>query len=170
MIENEHRVVKKLSQHSCKHVVAVLDLGTFPDASHYFIDMELCDIHLGQYIYESPSSQFEINRIWSIMGQISDGVAFIHSHKEVHRDLKPCNSNTPLPQHLLTLKFCTRLRRIVGRSRTLASRKHSQQMPCRPSYPWEHQVIVHRNFSLTGQPSATGQISGLWDAFCMNWQ
>ena len=93
MIENEHRVVKKLSQYSCKHVVAVLELGTFPDSSHYFIDMELCDIHLGQYIYENRSSQFEITRIWSIMGAISDGLAFIHSHKEVHRDLKPPNSN-----------------------------------------------------------------------------
>jgi len=65
-------------------------VGKFADSSHYFIDMEFCDKNLEEYIHET--SNFEIDRIWSIMKDISDGVSFIHSHDEVHRDLKPRNS------------------------------------------------------------------------------
>ena len=87
-IQNEHRAVVKLCRDSNKHLVAVYSLGKFTDSSQYFIDMELCDMNLEQYIQTSP---VEIDRIWEIMKDISDGVTFIHNHNEVHRDLKPRN-------------------------------------------------------------------------------
>jgi tetratricopeptide (TPR) repeat protein len=74
--------------------------------SFYYIDMELCDTNLHTYIHadradfaETPAfvhkdatlSQKMLN-IWNIIIQVTEGVAFIHSHKRVHRDLKPRNS------------------------------------------------------------------------------
>lgn len=38
-----------------------------------------------------------IMKIWRIMEDITSGIAFIHFHKEVHRDLKPRNG---IAQHL----------------------------------------------------------------------
>jgi serine/threonine protein kinase len=97
-VENEQRAVVKLCQDSHKNLVAILGLGKF-DSSHYYIDMELCQSDLEQYI---QTSNVEIDRIWGIMRDISDGVAFIHSHNEVHRDLKPRNSTFVLfPQFLI---------------------------------------------------------------------
>jgi len=31
------------------------------------------------------------DQVWNIMSQIAGGLSFIHSNKEVHRDLKPQN-------------------------------------------------------------------------------
>ena len=68
--------------------------------------MELCDLTLEDYIYEdSPdvapcfirnvSSSLKEMQIWNVMKQIVSGVEFIHLYNEVHRDLKPRNSNFP---------------------------------------------------------------------------
>jgi serine/threonine protein kinase len=73
----------------------------------YFIDMELCECDLEQYIRDSkncPSytadlnprlfgvaEQVEISNTWDIMEQISSGIQFIHACDLVHRDLKPSN-------------------------------------------------------------------------------
>jgi serine/threonine protein kinase len=75
--------------------------------SFYCIDMELCDMSLHYYIHgerryifhdtavavsnDAPLPKKMLN-IWTIMFQITQGLAFIHSHKQVHRDLKPRNS------------------------------------------------------------------------------
>jgi len=91
-VVNEQRAVWKLCRESNKHLVAVLGVGIID--SHYFIDMELCDRNLEEYI---QTSDVEINGVWGIMRDITDGVAFIHSHKEVHRDLKPRNSTPSSP-------------------------------------------------------------------------
>ena len=65
--------------------------------------MELCNMDLNQYIYQLRSDgdlrfqnslpvRVDGNDIWRIMRDTSDGVAFIHNHMEVHRDIKPTNS------------------------------------------------------------------------------
>jgi serine/threonine protein kinase len=72
-----------------------------PDSQHYFIDMELCDQSLDRYISDFHSTQNtklqnalkegHATSIWKIMRDVTDGLSFIHSHLEIHRDLKPQN-------------------------------------------------------------------------------
>lgn len=46
---------------------------------------------LPQFI-KTASSSVKAMQIWNVMRQIAGGVAFLHDHNEVHRDLKPHNS------------------------------------------------------------------------------
>jgi serine/threonine protein kinase len=85
-------------------------MAYFQFSDYYFIDMELCDMSLQEYLYpdslqattvlglppfmkDLPDSSIE-GHIWGIMTQISSGLKFIHSHSLVHRDLKPSNGNS----------------------------------------------------------------------------
>jgi len=109
IIENETRAIKKLCSGCHPNIVEVLRIGELKDSPYYFIDMELCDINLQDYIYrddsktlpdaipyfiKDASSQVKALQIWNIIQQIASGVAFIHSHHETHRDIKPQNSNS----------------------------------------------------------------------------
>jgi serine/threonine protein kinase len=77
-----------------KNIVSVLKFGQFSDSLIYFIDMELCDATLKDYIsgrgeaqrYNWPDS---VSYLWEVMGDIASGLEFIHSKGWVHRDLKP---------------------------------------------------------------------------------
>lgn len=96
-IQNEFRAVEKLCRDLNNHLVAVYRHGKLLDSPYYFIDMELCDMNLDQYIHREQSHGVDLSRlnvieIWVIMRDISNGVAFIHYHLEVHRDIKPTNS------------------------------------------------------------------------------
>ena len=107
-IENEVRAITKLCGNGChSHIVEVLRLGELMGSPYYFIDMELCAMTLADYIYrEAPTgeptprfirdatSTVKATQIWNIMKQIASGTAFIHSHGEVHRDLKPTNGSS----------------------------------------------------------------------------
>jgi serine/threonine protein kinase len=96
---NELRAIKKLCDGGHKNIIKVFDFGDLPDASHVFIDMELCSLNLDEYnksvrtaflVHESVSS-LRSEQIWDIIIQIADALAFIHGHHEIHRDLKPQN-------------------------------------------------------------------------------
>jgi serine/threonine protein kinase len=74
----------------------------------YFIDMELCDLNLEQYnkatltaalVNQEPLRVHEA-RIWDIMKQVTNGLVFMHSNDEVHRDLKPRNGSSPVTHHV----------------------------------------------------------------------
>jgi serine/threonine protein kinase len=107
-IENEIRAAEKLCKPGAhKNIVAMIERGKFPLAGYYFLDMELCDLSLENYIQrkwtplmeqkvsyftvEIPS-RMKIAHIWDIMEDVTRGLSFIHNHKEIHRDLKPRNS------------------------------------------------------------------------------
>jgi hypothetical protein len=56
VVQNEARAIRKLcGQGNHPNIVAVINHGQLPNAPYYFIDMELCDINLHDYIYrETP--------------------------------------------------------------------------------------------------------------------
>lgn len=87
-------------------MVLLLKSGELKHTHCYYFDMELCDMNLFEYIHSNAnhsakgldrfdrlSPHSKVKQIWSIMEQISSGVAFIHGENFTHRDLKPSNSN-----------------------------------------------------------------------------
>lgn len=116
-IDSETKAVHELVQsggHS--NIISILDHGWLDSPYHYyFIDMELCELSLHQYIHDTRSLSiddvfmdklspvfvrkdvslltFALN-IWTIMREIVAGVEFLHSQNQVHRDLKPHNGKS----------------------------------------------------------------------------
>lgn len=97
--------MNKLCGGSHQNLISVLEHGRIGNSAFYFIDMELCDINLEEYIQGTKTgirglldwdkALEEGQRhflIVAIMQQLLGGLAFIHSHDEVHRDLVPQNS------------------------------------------------------------------------------
>jgi serine/threonine protein kinase len=65
----------------------------------YYLDMELCDFNLQTFLENQRSNHTDEH--WTqlplkILTDIGNGVAFLHSQFEVHRDLKPLNSKARL--------------------------------------------------------------------------
>ena len=88
------------------NIVQVLNHGLLLYHASYYIDMELCDLNLDEYIHKNPPSTqstslptFEreaglttLLQIWTVMSHIAGGIDYIHRKRHVHRDLKPANS------------------------------------------------------------------------------
>jgi serine/threonine protein kinase len=101
-IRNELRALDKLCTHHVDNIVRLLRHDFLPQSVFYYIDMELCSFNLEDYIQGGWPNGFGVKShfasrailvIWEILGDIAKGLAFIHSLKEVHRDLKPRNSS-----------------------------------------------------------------------------
>lgn len=94
--------MRKLCNGTHGNIIEVFTHGKFPDSSYSFIDMELCDVNLDEFIKGSRSfgcvhaltPEFRAMEIWNIMKQIANGLVFIHENNEIHRDLKPTNGLT----------------------------------------------------------------------------
>jgi serine/threonine protein kinase len=100
--------------------VQVLNHGLLPDSRYYFIDMELCDLSLHDFIHRrAPPKSSEsiphfvrdagptlmVQQIWNIMREIANGVEYIHGQDQVHRDIKPANSTFPGRELLMSISF-----------------------------------------------------------------
>jgi serine/threonine protein kinase len=88
----------KLCNGNHKNLVRVLGYGEFSDLSYAFIDMELCDLNLGDYnkslwVAAKVDGDPEEAQIWNVMIQIASGLSYIHDSKTIHGDLKPSNGN-----------------------------------------------------------------------------
>jgi len=108
LIRKEVDAIKKLcGLDSHDNIIQVLNHGHLSNPIFYFIDMELCDLNLHDYIHgQRPLTQSQsgsvphlidaegvksILQIWTVMGQIASGVEYIHRQNQVHRDIKPAN-------------------------------------------------------------------------------
>ena len=113
-LENEIRALDKLSTHDAPNLVKILKFGRLVNSQYHHIDMELCDLNLDSYIkhewgnvtrkgryFGKQVSKKSLSHIWSIMKDITCGVAFMHNLGQVHRDLKPRNGITPLFRKLI---------------------------------------------------------------------
>jgi len=111
-VRKEFKAIDKLQRDGGrKNIVEVLRHGELSYMSLYYIDMELCDLNLIDYINGQQSSMVNIDleasrsaklyipstlkfaMILEIMKNIADGLAFIHFSEVIHRDLKPPNGN-----------------------------------------------------------------------------
>jgi serine/threonine protein kinase len=106
--QNELRAVAKLCQSfTHENIVTVYDYGILPQGSHYYMDVELCELNLEMLIYRNTGDDIHENlrymvaelpprmrtvQIWAIMEDITCGLAYMHNLHEIHRDLKPSNS------------------------------------------------------------------------------
>jgi len=110
-IKSEVEAIQQLcgGQDAHKHVVRVLKHGALPGLPYYFIDMELCDLNLSEYIHGNVAARSEslpcfvndaapsvkARQIWDVMIHIAGGLEYIHSQGYVHRDIKPENGIFP---------------------------------------------------------------------------
>jgi len=115
-IDNEALVISSIQEKGGdRHIIAILRHGWLTDPKRYFIDMELANFTLFDYLrYHDPSQSESAalnivassspvlvikdppltgkwENMWMIGVHISRGLEFLHSHKHVHRDLKPKN-------------------------------------------------------------------------------
>lgn len=127
------RAVAKLCNPGAhRNIVAVLEFGKLPRSYFHFLDMELCDLSLEAYIQRKWTQDVKIklshlievdelpelarlSQVGNIMHDIVAGVAFIHSHKEIHRDLKPQNGRYILLPQSTHAQFSTHARTMLGR-------------------------------------------------------
>jgi serine/threonine protein kinase len=96
-----------LCQCGHENIIQVFRHGLLrPIQTFYFIDMELCDLNLKEYLkntktgvrglIEWPRAIREGHGpflVCAILQQIIRGLAFIHSKGETHRDLNPQNGS-----------------------------------------------------------------------------
>jgi|SRR5271155_3175323 len=103
LIRKEVEAIKKLCGIDTHvNIIQVLNHGHLSNPIFYFIDMELCDLNLHDYIHgQNPSELLpHFSRgegvksvLWTVMSQIASGVEYIHRQNQVHRDIKPANDD-----------------------------------------------------------------------------
>lgn len=103
-MNNEVRALNKLCKTGHPNIVQVLAYGQLKnDGAFYFIDMELCGATLENYLKgrDIPElmawteirekQELVTKNAYNILQHIINGLVYIHSQGEVHRDLSPQN-------------------------------------------------------------------------------
>ena len=158
-IDNEVKAITKLCAEGVhENIVAVLQHGWLKRSPYYFIDMELCDLNLENFIYAKSLDGFEsefesegktqqevrLANLWPITTDIVRGLRFIHVNGHVHRDMKPrngifsnavvlisCDSTLfPLQSTLEDHRFWTYIRRNVQGSEYNSIFERHVGIPC----------------------------------------
>jgi serine/threonine protein kinase len=103
-IENEVRAIRRLCKTDHPNIVQVIDYGNLnDDGIIFFIDMVLCETSLEAFlrggaeaggrlwdtIREDDKTSLEVS--YTILQHIVNGLHYIHTMGEVHRDLSPHN-------------------------------------------------------------------------------
>ena len=83
LLDRELKILKDCKH---KHIVQLHEHDT-DDRSVYFI-LELCDDNLDQFVKDKD---IEFRTCLNYMGEICDGVRYLHKNNIAHRDLKPGN-------------------------------------------------------------------------------
>jgi serine/threonine protein kinase len=166
----EAHAVDKLSKHgTCEHLVRVIKHAWLPESPYYYIDMELCEFSLDQYILSKSPLTYDLSdnsrrlglvfkergiwSVWDIMEQISEGMRYIHASEQVHRDLKPRNGELPFELELIvvlysgtvdTWKIADFGLTAEGTSKQARTTRYSMGTPCyrAPELMREHPVSV----------------------------
>lgn len=119
---NEVRVIDKLCKNKHENIVMVMRHGWL-NSSFYFFDMELCNMNLEEWIRSTGKKRgltgvggYDVD-VFNIMKQITSGIGFIHSHMEVHRDLKPRNGSVADEVRVLMCSIISRRRSQMENSR-----------------------------------------------------
>jgi hypothetical protein len=157
----------------------------------YYIDMQLADITLSDYIvcfktnqvpsqpihepefmHPSDALPFDARLVNSmeICRQIASGLQFLHSHECVHRDVKPSNGCRTFDfRFVLTEQCCTVARIMLGNLLISAS----AQKPPRRGKGLQRRDEAHRrtvplSFYEKIRHLRTKSTYGIWDVYCLN--
>jgi hypothetical protein len=106
-LQTEISAIEKICTQNHRNIVNVLRNNPLPNSPYYYIDMQLCDINLDDYIYKAkswpaalvgtrpffrPDPPQYVPMEWVILVDIVNGLVFIQSLGCVHpSDLKPRN-------------------------------------------------------------------------------
>lgn len=138
-----------------ENLIVVFRHDWLENSPYYYIDMELCEASLEDYIddkepltyelYDNPrlfKSGFKIRGIWNtwdIMEQISKGIAFLHAAKLVHRDLKPRNGFS-----LISKNSCSAVLRDIHDLESRGFRTHNRGLiePCPHHTSWNWNPVL----------------------------
>jgi serine/threonine protein kinase len=129
-VQKEVQAIEKLCRPGTHvNIVQVLNHGLLTNYPYYFIDMELCDVNLHDFIHREtipgPSESLPCFtkgegsnlQIWTVMSQVASAVEYIHNQGQVHRDIKPGNGESLIST--AEVKFCTPAKVWCGKWRIL---------------------------------------------------
>jgi len=108
IVQDALHAIKTVCDGQNPHIIHVESTGLFNMAPLFFIDMEIAEFSLHDYIYSTanldvapPASIKNLRRrfltsksacTWDIMRQATSALKFIHANSEVHRSIKASNS------------------------------------------------------------------------------